>query len=105
MQCYTTQRDPSVFPRPDEFVPERWIDPKAVTSEMKLMFMPFSHGSRACLGKNLAIMELKMITAALIKSYEVTVSPTMNPADMAMKDHFLALPKGGKCDLIFTKAG
>lgn len=104
MQCYTTQRDPDVFPRPNEFVPERWLDPKSVTSEMKLLFMPFSQGSRACLGKNLAVMELKLITALLVRSYEVKVSPTLTDDDMTMKDHFLVLPKGGKCNLIFTKA-
>lgn len=81
------------------------MDPETVTPSMKLLFMPFSHGSRACLGKSLAIMELKMITASLLKTYEVTVSPTLTIDDMTMKDHFLGLPKGGKCDLVFTRAG
>ena len=25
----------------------------------------------------------------------------MKPSDMVMKDHFLAIPKSGKCDLVF----
>jgi hypothetical protein len=49
-------------------------------------------------------MELKLITAALIKNYEVAVSPTLTDDDMEMKDHFLALPKGGKCELVFRRA-
>lgn len=104
MQCYTTQRDPGVFDRPNEFVPERWLEPEMITSSMKLMFMPFSQGTRACLGKNLAVMELKLITAALIGSYEVKIAPSMTDDDMTMKDHFLVVPKGGKCDLVFSEA-
>jgi cytochrome P450 len=103
MQCYTTQRDPTVYPNPDEFVPERWMDAAKVTNSMKTLFMPFSQGSRACLGKSLAIMELKMITASLIKYFDVGVSPTQTDDGMTMKDHFLVLPKGGKCDLVFSR--
>ena len=104
MQCYTTQRDSDVFPQPERFIPERWMDAKQVTPTMKSMFMPFSHGTRACLGKNLAIMELKLVTAALILKFDVKVSPTLADSDMDMKDHFLALPKGGRCDLVFSNA-
>lgn len=101
MQCYTTQRDPRVFLDPDKFSPERWRDP---TEEMKLMFMPFSVGTRACLGRTLAMMELKMICATLLRRYNVNLAPGTTEETMKMTDHFLVIPKGGKCDLIFTTA-
>lgn len=66
------------------------------------MFMPFSKGTRACLGIHLAMMELKMMTAALVRDYVVTVASSMKDSDMDMKDHFLVLPAGGKCKLVFT---
>ncbi|MCJ1475735.1 hypothetical protein MMC13_004399 [Lambiella insularis] len=102
MQCYTTQRDPSAFPQPDVFDPARWMEPNVVTSDMKELFMPFSKGSRACLGKGLAMMELKLISAALLRSSEVERAPTATKDCMTMTDHFLVLPKGGKCELIFN---
>ncbi len=102
MQCYTTQRDPAAFPKPDEFDPARWMEPIVVTSEMKELFMPFSKGARACLGKSLAMMELKLISAALLRSYETKLAPTATEDCMTMTDHFLVLPKGGKCELIFN---
>lgn len=72
-----------------------------MTNEMKVLFMPFSTGPRACLGKNLAMMELKMITATILRRFQVKSPPTTTEESMSMKDHFLVLPKGGKCDLIF----
>lgn len=74
----------------------------AATPSMKEMFMPFSKGSRACLGKNLAMMELKLVTATLLQRFEVSAPPETTAYSMAMRDHFLVLPKSGRCDLVFT---
>lgn len=102
MQCYTTHRDPKVFPDPEQFVPERWMSPNEVTNDMKELFMPFSKGTRACLGKNLAIMELKLITATLVKNFKFAKASTTTEKTMAVKDHFLLMPVSGKCELICT---
>ncbi len=104
MQCYTTHRDPAAFPNPDTFRPERWMDAVAITDSMKPLFMPFSQGTRACLGKNLAKIELELITSSLVKDYEVSSAPGTTEESMAMTDHFLALPKSGKCEFVFTRA-
>ncbi|KAK3676715.1 hypothetical protein LTR78_003491 [Recurvomyces mirabilis] len=58
MQCYTTQRNSTAFPDPDTFNPQRWLN-SDMSADAKLLFMPFSRGTRACLGRNLAMMELK----------------------------------------------
>jgi cytochrome P450 len=70
---------------------------------MSDLFIPFSQGTQACLGKNLALVELKLVVAIVVKQYGIALGDTMKPGDMDMKDHFLALPKGGKCHLAFTK--
>ncbi|EXJ67490.1 uncharacterized protein A1O5_09503 [Cladophialophora psammophila CBS 110553] len=101
MQCYTTQRDAATFPDPNAFRPERWMAPES--EAMKEMMMPFSKGSRACLGKNLAMMELKLITASLINKFSVWLGPNCTDESMVMTDHFLVLPKGGKCEMIFSR--
>ncbi len=38
------------FRNPDEFIPERWIDPEYGTDK-KLASRPFSLGPRGCIGK------------------------------------------------------
>lgn len=103
MQCYTTHRDPDVFPEPEEYDPSRWLRKDRKVDEMNELFMPFSKGSRACLGINLAYMELKVAVATLLGRYQVSLAPDMQAHDMDMRDHFLIFPTGGKCNLVFHK--
>lgn len=103
MQCYTTQRDPRVFPNPDSFLPERWLEPDDMSSEAKTLFMPFSSGPRVCLGKNLAMMELKLITSVLVRRFNIQVAPDTTEDSMRLTDHFLTMPKAGKYELVFTR--
>lgn len=51
--------NPSIFPSPQTFDPSRWIDtPPEHLKEMHRYFVPFSKGSRSCLGIEVAKMEL-----------------------------------------------
>lgn len=101
MQCYTTQRDPNAFPEPERWDPNRWLSPHPNEAQREL-FMPFSKGPRACLGKNLALMELKITTVAVIQTFGVKIGPGTTDQSMRMKDHFLAMPEAGRCDLVFN---
>jgi len=103
MQCYTTHRDPEAFPEGERFDPFRWIRKDRQVDSMNEFFMPFSKGSRACLGINLAYMELKVTVATLLGKYQVSLAPDMQAHDMDMRDHFLIFPRGGKCNLVFEK--
>jgi cytochrome P450 len=49
MSAYMQHTDPVVFPNPFEFQPERWL-PGNVTPLMTRNLVPFSKGSRNCLG-------------------------------------------------------
>ncbi|KAK0256182.1 hypothetical protein LTR12_003017 [Friedmanniomyces endolithicus] len=100
MQCYTTQRDPIAFPDPDVFLPGRWLEAEPTTS-MKTLFMPFSKGTRACIGKSLAMVELRLVVLGLLSRYEVKLPPQTTEESMEIRDHFLVMPKSGKCELIF----
>ena len=44
-------KDPSIFPDPDVFRPERWLDsPPEQIQLMEKYFIPFGRGSRMCVG-------------------------------------------------------
>lgn len=61
MTAVHTHDDPTLFPEPQSFRPERWIE----ASEMKKYLFPFSRGSRNCVGMNLAYAELYLALAAV----------------------------------------
>ena len=54
-------------PDSEKFKPERWA---SLTPGQKKAFIPFSYGPRACLGRNLAEMELRLITASWARRYD-----------------------------------
>ena len=105
-QSYSTHRDPSVFPNPDEFLPSRWLDASDdELTAMRDMILVWGKGQRVCMGKAIATMELKMLIAGLVKRYTVEVDGEETNADMNMRDHFVLMAKGGKCMLRFKERG
>lgn len=72
-------------PDADEFRPERWAD---VTDRQKNAFIPFSYGPRACIGRNIAEMELKLIVAAWVRRYDVELRQDV----METREGFLRKP-------------
>lgn len=66
---YTTHRDPRVWGSDSlEFQPERWLGDDA--AELEKSFLGFSYGPRACIGRNVAFMELKKTVATLFRRFE-----------------------------------
>lgn len=54
-------------PDVDEFSPDRWL---RLTPRQKVGFNPFSYGPRACVGQNVALMELALIVGTAFHRYE-----------------------------------
>lgn len=65
-------RNPTKFPSPGKFQPERWIP-----FEQKDLFdFPvFQAGPRFCLGKDMAQFEMKLLTIMLIQKFRFTLKP------------------------------
>ncbi|KAK4186991.1 cytochrome P450 [Podospora australis] len=74
-------------PDADEFKPERWFN---ITPRQKAAFIPFSHGPRACVGRNVAEMEMKLIVATWARRYHVYLRQDV----METKEGFLRKPLG-----------
>ncbi|KIY71180.1 cytochrome P450 [Cylindrobasidium torrendii FP15055 ss-10] len=67
---YAMHRRPEYFsPRPNDFVPERWLDGSLDLT--KDAFMPFSYGPANCVGRNLAWREMLVVTVALMREFEM----------------------------------
>ncbi|KAI4601526.1 hypothetical protein KJ359_011656 [Pestalotiopsis sp. 9143b] len=66
---YVMTRDARYWNRPDDFVPERWIG-EGLRGDNRAASQPFSIGPRACLGINLAKVEMRLALAKLAWKYE-----------------------------------
>ncbi|KAI9704833.1 MAG: hypothetical protein M1836_006613 [Candelina mexicana] len=63
-----------LFPDPHSFIPERWLGPDAVNNKRNLV--PFSRGSRNCVGMNLAYAAMPLITAAMFTRFDMELFET-----------------------------
>lgn len=60
-------------PDPLEFKPERWLEGGVFSPKSLYKFPVFQAGPRVCLGKELAVVEMKTAVLALIRKYDVRV--------------------------------
>jgi len=73
-QAHTLHRS-SIFTDPEAFEPGRWLNASSShLAEMERWFWPFGSGSRACIGKQLGMDNLKLAIAALYGDYRTTVA-------------------------------
>lgn len=62
--------DPMMFPSPDEFLPERFID--TTDPRMRTFDLPFGFGRRICPGMHLALNSLFMNIARILWAFDIT---------------------------------
>lgn len=67
---YSSNRSALNFPdHPESFDPSRWLS-KDTSSKPSTAYNPFSLGSRNCLGRNLAYLEMRLILARLFCHFD-----------------------------------
>jgi cytochrome P450 len=95
----TTQKlihdNPSVFPNPREFIPERWLDP-AERKRLEKYFQPFGRGSRSCLGIHLAYSSLYLSIAQIFGTFDMKLYETTQLEIEQFYDFFSPFPASMK---------
>lgn len=76
VSSYSLHHNTEYFPQPFEYVPERWLESDAESlKRMRSCFAPFSTGSRICIGKDLAYLEVTLVMAKTLWYFDFEVAP------------------------------
>lgn len=87
---YVTHRDPVCWPEAEKFDPDRFASPPEVVRP-RYAYHPFGGGQRICLGRHLAMLEMTIILASVLRRYDIRLANdkpiryrsavTLRPAD------------------------
>ncbi|MEW5299434.1 MAG: hypothetical protein WDW36_002452 [Sanguina aurantia] len=77
ISIYNIHHSPSVWDKPEEFLPERFPLDQPVPNEVNTDFryIPFSGGPRKCVGDQFALMESVVAMAVTLKQYDFSLVP------------------------------
>ncbi|KAF4618517.1 hypothetical protein D9613_010014 [Agrocybe pediades] len=88
---YSIHRDPKIWGEDfEEYRPERWFERDQ--ADIQKTFNPFSFGPRACVGRNLAFLELQIIIASILRRFEFVLQDP--DQKLETREGFLRKPLG-----------
>ncbi|KAJ3489995.1 hypothetical protein NLI96_g1765 [Meripilus lineatus] len=125
IHMYTLHRDARNFsPCPDSFWPERWLlvdaehsdnlklSDDGVTANLRTTkefrhnsaaFIPFSMGPANCAGKNLALMEMRMVICSLVQRFDMTFANGWNHDELEQNMQDIMVTKIGQLPIQLCK--
>ncbi|PLB54730.1 cytochrome P450 [Aspergillus steynii IBT 23096] len=92
---YVLGRSERCFVNPNSFIPERWYRSPELVRD-KTGYAPFSIGPAGCIGKPLALMNLRTTIARLVTQFDFEFAPGENPRQFeedAMDNFILSIGK------------
>jgi cytochrome P450 len=72
--AYLLHHDPEIYPDPYAFRPERFLEEPPGT----YTWIPFGGGRRRCLGASFALLEMKIVLAAVLREAELSAPVPVN---------------------------
>jgi len=76
---YATYHSTANFVEPDAFLPERWIEfgkeGSRFAGDRREVLQPFAYGPRDCIGRNMAMHEMRLILARVLLRFDLELCP------------------------------
>ncbi|KAH7319035.1 cytochrome P450, partial [Rhexocercosporidium sp. MPI-PUGE-AT-0058] len=76
-----SRQRPDLFPNPEIYDPKHWLEESRL-DERRKMSAPFGVGSRRCPGGNMAICQMRLLIAAVVRDFYVLLAPETTPKTM-----------------------
>lgn len=70
LMIYNLHRDPAQFDDPERFDPDRF-EPERAERRHPFAYVPFSAGTRNCIGQKYALLEIKVLLTQLLLTYRL----------------------------------
>ncbi|KAG5653447.1 hypothetical protein H0H81_000336 [Sphagnurus paluster] len=88
---YAMFHDPRNFVDPDSFRPERWLKEGLAGPHNTEAYVPFCYGPGVCIGKPVALYNMKLLTASVIRSFDLSFPKdfSLTKFDASYKEHNL----------------
>ena len=81
-------RDPTIWDKPNEFRPERFIGKEIDVKGHDFQLLPFGSGRRMCIGYGLALKVVQSTVSNLLHGFEWKLPGDMKNEDLNMEDRF-----------------
>jgi cytochrome P450 len=95
--AYLVHHDPDVYPRPNAFRPERFLESEGGKAPGTYTWLPFGGGRRRCLGASFAMLEMKIVLRAVLERN--LVLPVGDRPERARRRSITISPSRG-CEVI-----
>ncbi|KAJ9520985.1 hypothetical protein QJQ45_022692 [Haematococcus lacustris] len=79
---YALHRQPDLFPDPDAFKPERFLEGGSAAALPRFQYIPFGGGGRSCIGSTFAMYEMKVLLATWLQAFpHLRLHPSALPVE------------------------
>uniref|UniRef100_A0A8C0AQI4 Cholesterol side-chain cleavage enzyme, mitochondrial n=1 Tax=Buteo japonicus TaxID=224669 RepID=A0A8C0AQI4_9AVES len=82
---YAMGRDPEVFPKPEQFSPQRWL----AAGPKHFKGLGFGFGPRQCLGRRIAELEMQLFLMQILENFKIE---TMRAVEVGTKFDLILIP-------------
>jgi len=97
--------DERYFPKGNEFIPERWLEEMSDLIKDKKAYIPFGYGVHSCLGKQLALNEMRLVIAKIVRNFDLEFGEQYDDQKFLreLKDHLVMAI--GELNMVFIPRG